>query len=78
LIRKGAGLACIGFLLLIPLQAAGTWRMGILAELPANRSIATIAAARSEIASSRDFSELGSALLRRLWKTPPPCARIAA
>ena len=64
LIRKGAGLACIGFLLLIPLQAAGTWRLGILAEVPANRTIATIAAARSEIASSRDLSELGTALLK--------------
>jgi hypothetical protein len=64
LIRKGAGLACIGFLLLIPLQAAGTWRMGILAEVPANRTISTIAAARSEIASSRDFSELGRSLLK--------------
>ncbi|MCX5948331.1 MAG: hypothetical protein NTY67_09180 [Cyanobacteria bacterium] len=64
LIRKGAGLACIGFLLLIPLQAAGTWRLGILAEVPANRTISTIAAARSEIASSRDFSELGTSLLK--------------
>ena len=64
LIRKGAGLACIGFLLLIPVQAAGTWRLGILAEVPANRTIATIAAARSEIASSRNISELGTALLK--------------
>ena len=64
LIRKGAGLACIGFLLLIPLQAAATWRLGILAEVPANRTISTIAAARSEIASSRDLSELGTALLK--------------
>jgi len=31
--------ACIGFLLLIPLQASAMWRLAILAEVPANRTI---------------------------------------
>ncbi|MFZ0409237.1 MAG: hypothetical protein WAM11_14160 [Cyanobium sp.] len=63
-IRRGSALACIGFLLLIPLQATSIWRLGAVVEIPTNRTIATITAARSEIASSRDLIELNTALAK--------------
>jgi len=73
LIRRGAALACIGFLLLIPLQATAMWRLGILVEIPASRTIATITAARSEIGSSQNLAELnaGLAKLPGAPKLPP-------
>jgi hypothetical protein len=36
---NACALACIGFLLLIPPQASAMWRLAILAEVPANRTI---------------------------------------
>ena len=73
LIRRGAALACIGFLLLIPLQVTAMWRLGILVELPASRTIATISSARSEIGSSQNLAELnaGLAKLPGAPKLPP-------
>ena len=63
-IRRASGFACFGFLLLIPLQASAMWRLGNLVDIPAERMIGTIAAARSEIASSQNLSELNTALLK--------------
>ena len=64
LIRRACGFACVGFLLLIPLQASAMWRMGVLAEIPAERMVGTIAAVRSEIASSQNLTELNTALVK--------------
>ncbi|MEI6031417.1 MAG: hypothetical protein WCQ20_09670 [Synechococcaceae cyanobacterium ELA739] len=63
-IRKASAVACIGYLWLIPLQASAMWRLGILAEVPANRTIASIAASRAEIGSSRTLGELNTALAK--------------
>ena len=64
LIRRASAFACIGFLLLLPLQASAMWRLGTLVDIPAERLIGTIAAARSEIASSQNLDELNTALVK--------------
>ncbi len=72
-IRRGCLMACLGFLFLMPLQASALWRLGTLVEVPANRTIATIAGARSEISSSNTLTELNAALskLPGAPKLPP-------
>ncbi len=62
LVRRVCACACVGFLLLIPLQASAIWRLGIALEIPAERMMDTIEAASSEIASSQNLSELNTAL----------------
>ncbi|QPN63281.1 hypothetical protein [Synechococcus sp. CBW1004] len=63
-LRLASRLASIGFVLLIPLQASALWRIGLLAEVPANRLISTLSAVRAEIESSRTTEELNTALVK--------------
>ena len=63
-LRLGSRLASIGFVLLVPLLISCTWRLGLRAEIPPNRLIATLTAARSEILSSSSVNELNAALAK--------------
>lgn len=60
--RLLARLASLGFVLIIPLQISASWRVAGLAEVPSNRLIGTLRAAKREIQTSRTRAELNAAL----------------
>lgn len=60
--RLIARLASLGFVLIIPLQMSASWRVAGLAEVPSNRLIATLRAAKREVQTSRTRAELNTAL----------------
>ena len=60
--RQLAWLACLGYLLLIPLQATALWHMGQRVERPVRQQIARLQGALQGIENSRTLPELNQAL----------------
>ena len=60
--RQLAWIACLGYLLLIPLQASALWQMGQRVERPVRQQIGRLQGSLQGIEQSRSFSELNQAL----------------
>lgn len=60
--RQLAWIACLGYLLLIPLQASALWQMGQRVERPVRLQIARLQSSLQAIEQSRSFAELNQAL----------------
>jgi hypothetical protein len=62
--RRYSYLACLGYLLILPLQFSAMLRMDVRSEIPANREMAAISTIQRQIINSRSLAELGEALAR--------------
>ena len=60
--RQLAWIACLGYLLLIPLQASALWQMGQRVERPVRQQIARIQTSLQAIDQAQSFAELNQAL----------------
>jgi hypothetical protein len=60
--RQLAWIACLGYLLLIPLQASALWQMGVRVEQPVRQRITRLQESLKGIEQSRTLSELNGAL----------------
>ncbi|MFM7266547.1 MAG: hypothetical protein ACKOZW_13340 [Cyanobium sp.] len=60
--RQLAWIACLGYLLLIPLQASALWQMGQRVEQPVRQQIARLQTSLQAIEQSRSFPDLNQAL----------------